>query len=174
MAAEVEYGAYIFQPLEVFSHNPLHDLESLWWVGVWLLVCHYHTRKLRDSDTTVHYHIEVVKRFGETLFSRFNVLISRRRALTSLALLANIEPRSFPFALQHLILLLDNFRDQLVTFYKLYKPMASQDQSFFNPDLFCKFSDIVEDAMKELRNDQTELWLIDHIKTNISYSNDKK
>ena len=169
MAVEVEAGAYMNQVDGVFSHNPLHDLESLWWVGIWFLLCHYPPSKLRD--TTVQQHAEVVKTFGETLFNNRVNPLSRRHALTGPVLLANIEPRSFPVAVQHLILLLDVFRDQLVTHYKLYK---SQDQSFFIPDLHCKFDGIVEEALKELRNDQTGLWLIQHVEKRIAYLNAKK
>jgi hypothetical protein len=171
MAVEVEAGAYINQA-GVFSHNPLHDLESLWWVGVWFLLCHYQPGKLRD--TTVQQHIEVVKTYGETLFNNRVNPLSRRHALTGPDLLANIEPLSFPMAVQHLIVLLDVFRDQLVAHYKLYKPKASQDRSFFNPDLHRKFGDLVEEAMKELRNDQTGLWLIGHVEKRIAYLNAKK
>jgi hypothetical protein len=66
MAVEVEAGAYINQA-GVLSHNPLHDLESLWWVGVWYLLCHYQPGNPRDI--TVQQHIKVVKKYGETLFN---------------------------------------------------------------------------------------------------------
>ena len=59
MAVEVERGTYIYHGSLFFSHNPLHDLESLWWVGVWLLLCHYRPSKLRDI--TVQQHIKVVR-----------------------------------------------------------------------------------------------------------------
>ena len=172
MAVEVEAGVYMDQLGGVFSHNPLHDLESLWWVGVWFLVCHYQPSKLRDIN--VQQHIEVVKTYSETLFNNRVNPLSRRYALTSPDLLTNIEPQSFPVAVQHLILLLDVFRDQLVTHYQLYKPTVSQDRSFFNPDLYCKFGGIVEEALKELTNDQTGLWLIEHVEKRIAYLNAKK
>ena len=169
MAVEVEAGAYMNQVRGVFSHNPLHDLESLWWVGVWFLLCHYDSSNLRD--TTAQRHIEVVKTYGETLFNNRINLLNRRHAVTGPDLLANIKPGSFPVALQHLILLLDDFREQLVTHYELYKP---QDRSFFIPALHCKFGDIVDIAMKELKDDQTELWHIGQIKTQIAYFNAQK
>ena len=171
MAVEVQSGVYMNQIDEVFSHNPLHDLESLWWVGVWFLTCHYHPHKFRD--TAVQKHMEVVKTFGETLFNNPFDISSRRRALTSQALLVKIGSKSFPVALQHLIVLLDDFRIELVTYYKRYIPKASQDQSFFNPDLFFRFSDIVEEAMEELRNDQTELWPINLVARNMARFSDK-
>jgi len=33
----------------LFSHNHLHDLESLWWVAVWMVFYH-HLSKLKQSD----------------------------------------------------------------------------------------------------------------------------
>ena len=133
MAVEAELGVCISQPSRLFfSNNPLHDLESLWWVGVWYLLCHYQTSKLRDI--AVQQHIEVVvKRFGETLFT-YQDPHSRRNALIHPALLPNIKPLSFRKAVQHFILLLELFRNELVKHYEIYKPLASQDRSFFNPD----------------------------------------
>ena len=172
MAVEVEAGAYINQA-GVLSHNPLHDLESLWWVGVWFLLCHYQPRKMLDVD--VQQHIEVIKKYGQNLFNNRVNTLSRRHALTGPDLLANIEPLSFSVAVQHLTLFLDFFRDQLVENYKLYKPkMTSEDWSFFNPDLHRKFARLVENVMKELGNDESELWLVGHIEKNIAFYNFQK
>ncbi|KAG9016768.1 hypothetical protein FRB95_006563 [Tulasnella sp. JGI-2019a] len=45
MVIEVVRGAYVFdkpQPFtkgsRLFKHNPLHDLESVWWLAVWFMV----------------------------------------------------------------------------------------------------------------------------------------
>ena len=171
MAVEVERGAYIYHGGLFFSHNPLHDLESLWWVGVWFLLCHYQPSKLRDIK--VQQHIEVVKEYGETLFNN-NDPLSRRNALTGPDIIANIESLSFPKAVQGLMVLLESFRDELVKYYETYKPMASQDRSFFNPDLYDrKFGDIFEDAKKGLGNDQTGLWPLSRIEDRIRYLNAK-
>ena len=176
MAVEVQAGVYIYlgHGNEAFAHNPLHDLESLWWVGLWILLCHYHPDNLQD--TAVQQHIEVVEKFGETLFDNcaYSSGPSRRRALTGLDLLRDTMPLVFPKAVQRLIFLLDVFRAQLVTHYKLYKPMAFQDRSFFTPDLYSKFSDKFEETMKVLKDDQTELWLFTDIKDQIDYLNGKK
>ena len=177
MAVEVEAGAYLNQPYlyqvdGVFSHNPLHDLESLWWVGVWFLLCHYQPSKL--GDKTVQQHIKVVKEFSETLFNNRIDLLSRRRAVIGSALLVNTEPQCFPKAVQHLVVVLDEFREQLVTYYESYKPKESQDLSFFIPDVHRKFGDIFEEAIEELRNDQSGLWPLDDIQKRITYLNTKK
>ena len=164
----METGAYMNQPeIEVFSHNPLHDIESVWWVGLWFLLCHYQPRNLLEKG--VQRHIKVVKNYGETLFNdRFDPL-SRRRALTGTNVLGNIEPEFFSNAVQHLIFLLDEFRVGLFKYYRSYNPTASQDRSFFNPDLHRKFSDVIEEAMEDLKNDETELWLLQHISNETDY-----
>ena len=172
MAVEVEAGAYINQA-GVLSHNPLHDLESLWWVGVWFSLCHYPPVNLQDI--TVQQHIEVVKKYGEILFNNRNNTLSRRHALTGPDILAKVDPLSFPMAVQRFILFLDLFREQLVAHYKLYKPsITSQDRSFFNPDVHRKYGDLVEKAIKKLGDDQTALWLFHTIGKSISYMNSKK
>ena len=167
MAVEVEAGAYINQA-GVLSHNPLHDLESLWWVGVWFLLCHYQPRKMLDVN--VQQHIEVIKKYGQNLFNNRVNTLSRRHALTGPDLLANVEPLSFSVAVQHLTLFLDFFRDQLVENYKLYKPkMSSEDWSFFNPDLHRQYGDLVKKTITDLKKDSTPLWLIDQIEERIEY-----
>ena len=171
MAVEVEQGAYIYLVSTVFSQNPLHDLESLWWVGVWFLLCHYRPRKLREI--TVQEHIHVVKKYGGTLFNNHIGPLSRRIALIAPDIIANVDPLSFPEAVQRLTVLLESFRDQLVKYYEIYKPMASQDPSFFNPDLYRKFGDLFEDANKDLGDDKTGLWPLSHIEDHIKYLNAK-
>ena len=63
MAVEVDSGAYMNQADGDFSHNPLHDLESLWWV---ILLCHYKPSRFQDitvqqqprtSTTTMNVHL---------------------------------------------------------------------------------------------------------------------
>ena len=173
MAVEVEIGAYMNQPFlnqldEVFSRNPLHDLESLWWVGVWFVLCHYNPSKV--GDPTVKKHFKFVKKIGESVFDNG---ISRRRALIGSTLFPSIKPL-FPPPVQHLIIALDLFRSQLVTYYKSYNPKESQYRSFFISDVYRKFGDIFDDAVKELWNDQTELWHLDHIEDRITFLRNKE
>jgi hypothetical protein len=176
MAVEVEAGAYMNQVGGIFLHNSLHDLESLWWVGVWFLLCHYKSSGFRDS--TVQRHIEIVKTFGETLFNNRIYALNRRHALTGAvpgsALLTNIEPLSYPKSVQYLVVALDEFREQLVAYYTKYKPKASQDRSFFISDVHREFRDVFEVAIKGLTDDQTSLWPLDHIQAQIIFFNGKK
>ena len=177
MAVEVEAGAYINMAGQ-FSHNPLHDLESLWWVGVWFILCHYTPSKVGDS--AVQEHVDLVKDISVTLFNnRSDALFridpaGRRRALIGSALFPDVEPLSFPRAVQYFIVALDMFRIQLVTYYKSYEPGKSQLRTFFIPDVHREFGDVIEKALRGLGSAQTELWPLDHIQQRITYLNNRK
>ena len=151
----MEAGEYLNKPVmdqhgRGFSHNPLHDLESLWWVGVWSLLCHYSPNGV--GDPMVQKHIMAIKTYGRTLFNKDSDSLCRRHALIGSDLVVDVMPIFFPQAVQHFIVALDVFRDQLVTYYKTYKPTASQDRLFFVPDVHRKFGDEFEDAMKDRKS----------------------
>jgi hypothetical protein len=170
MAVEVELGAYLTH-LGVFSHNPLHDLESLWWVGVWFLSCHYKPSRL--GVNTVQTHVKVVKKFSQTLFN--NPTDSHRRSvLTGKSALLNTKPQNFPPPVFPFFLVLSEFRAQLLTYYKSYQPREPRDRSFFTPDLHRGFADIVERGLEALRNNQSELWPLDHVEDRIAFLSAKK
>lgn len=48
-----------------------------------------------------------------------------------------------------------------MTHYESYKPEGFQDRSFFIPNVHPNFGDVIEDAMKVLRNDEIEFWPLD-------------
>ena len=167
MAVEVESGGYTVSPIHrVFSRNPLHDLESLWWVGVWLLLCHYNPSNLLDSD--VQNHIPVVAKIGEKLFGleRSN----RRRALVEPGFLfVHSDPEGFPTAVQHLLLAIFEFRKQLFSYYISYKPEEPQERSFFTSDVHHTCGVFFEKAIRSLidAKDKIKLWPLDHIEAHI-------
>ena len=94
---------YIYDPYcKVFCPNPLHDIESLWWVGIWFLLLHYKLSKL--GVNTVQTHVKVVKKFSQTLFNTRTDSLRRSVLISKSALLANAKPRDFsppvfPFSL---------------------------------------------------------------------------
>lgn len=173
MAVEVETGLYMNKlTTGVFSHNPLHDIESVWWVGLWFLLCHYEPSKLETK--AVQKHVKVVKKFSETLFNNHMNSSSRRQALTGSTLIASTKPQFFAESVMYLIVILNAFRVQLVTYYGSYKPKESQDRTFFIPDVHRKFGDVIEGTMEKLRNDQTELWPLYDIEARITKLNIEK
>ena len=69
MSGEVTCGKYTYQPQhKVFLHNPVHDLESLWWVGVWCLMWHYPVPERRSVGPDKDPHIKIMKEHGVKLF----------------------------------------------------------------------------------------------------------
>jgi hypothetical protein len=66
MSVEIESLSYHYLPLIAqtlnvsdlepeepdlpFRYNPLHDVESIWWVGVWLLFCHRDTATMAEAS----------------------------------------------------------------------------------------------------------------------------
>jgi hypothetical protein len=62
MSVEIESLSYHYQPPfpqddsdpgpddPPFRYNPLHDIESIWWVGVWFLFCHRETATKSDAN----------------------------------------------------------------------------------------------------------------------------
>ena len=164
MAVEVEGSKYTFHPESDFSHNPLHDLESLWWVGVWFLLCHY--RPPHRFEDKVQRHVKVVKAVAESLFNNGTNILNRHNALLRSDILATSNPKSFPKTVQYLAVVVHTFRTQLVEYYKNYKP---HDRSFFTPDIYRRCGDLFETTMKSLRDDDTELWPLDHIEKHMTY-----
>ena len=163
MAVEVESSKYTFHPESDFSQNPLHDLESLWWVGVWFLLCHYRPTHLEDK---VQRHIKVVKAVAQSLFNNGANTLNRHNALLRSDILATSNARSFPKTVQYLAVVVNRFRAQLVEYYKNYKP---HDRSFFTPDIHRRCGDLFETTMESLRDDNTELWPLDHIERYVTY-----
>ena len=169
MAVEVESGGYTVSHIGgVFSHNPLHDLESLWWVGIWLLLCHY---KPYDNllESNLQKHIKLVASIGEKLFGAERLY--RRHALILPDQLARSHPQYFSKAVSQLFLVLLQFRECLFSYYESYKPKDAQDRSFFTPDVHTTFGVFLENAIRSLRdtNDETKLWPMDHILSRMVY-----
>ncbi|KAF8811241.1 hypothetical protein BYT27DRAFT_7336283 [Phlegmacium glaucopus] len=167
MAVEVETSAYMYHPDCRFSHNPLHDIESLWWVGLWFLLCHYTAGNLRD--VTVQKHIEFVKMLGQTIFNTGADHRRRRDALIHSTLLTHSNPLCFQQSVQCLVDVLDDFRAQLITYYKDYNPQQPQDRTFFTPDVHRKVGVLFENILESLGNDNTEIWHMDYITAHIAY-----
>ena len=120
MAVEVENSAYLYYLNSEFSHNPLHDLESLWWVGVWFLLCHYTIGSFLDA--AVQKHIEAFKKVSHTLFTDG---ANYHSPLIRSTILIDSAPRRFPTTVQHFVALLDEFRAQLVTYYEITRQRIS-------------------------------------------------
>src|ERR1700729_2585300 len=85
-----------------FRYNPLHDIESIWWVGVWFLFCHREATtmseaNLADAQTQL---LHVQKLFPRVLksFDRVEKFQNRRTFANGISFL----PSSFRQAAQRL------------------------------------------------------------------------
>ena len=166
MAVEVQSSGYIYYPEFEFSHNPLHDLESLWWIGVWFLFYHYKPVS-NLLDDIVQRHLKLIQTAAQGLFNKgADLPSSRRRALINQNTLAASNPRSFPTTVQYLVVVVHRFRAQLVEYYKNYEP---HDQSFFTPDIHHQCRGLLKRAMESLKNDDTELWPLDLIEQHVDH-----
>ncbi|KAI5993483.1 hypothetical protein EDD15DRAFT_2438059 [Pisolithus albus] len=95
MASEVEAQGYLFAPVTVkapgedrnslFKFNPLHDMESLWWIATWTLYYRVDQKGCRPSS-------EQIKQFYQLFPGR---LESARFATFSTALEYEVLPASF-------------------------------------------------------------------------------
>lgn len=74
MSGEVASGKYTYRPQHnIFLHNPVHDLESLWWVGVWCLMWHYPVPERQEiDDPAKDPHITRMKEHGIKLFPSYH------------------------------------------------------------------------------------------------------
>ena len=117
-----------------------------------------------------------ISKLSRTMARLFNNPIdplSRHRALTTQIYLLVSTHDPFP-GLSRTLLFYSTcskklFRDELVTYYTIYKPTASQDRSF----LHRKFGDIVEKATKKLEIDKTRPLLFKHISDETAYLKSK-
>jgi hypothetical protein len=100
MAIEVESQRYKFRPRGMktkleFHYNPLHDLESVWWLAVWFIFSHVlqETPRVRDP-TTASNQLRQVK----LLFPRHLAATSRSdqfEVATTFELACSSLPSSF-------------------------------------------------------------------------------
>ncbi|KAI5993464.1 hypothetical protein EDD15DRAFT_2166882, partial [Pisolithus albus] len=95
MACEVESQNYLFQmptdelfdPVEYsFKFNPLHDMESLWWIATWTLYYHVNQKGGRPSSGQI-------TQFHELFPGRFQSALRRDAFRT--ALKYTVLPASF-------------------------------------------------------------------------------
>ncbi|KJA27947.1 hypothetical protein HYPSUDRAFT_156193 [Hypholoma sublateritium FD-334 SS-4] len=80
MSGEVARGRYTHQPtFEAFAHNPIHDLESLWWVGVWCTMWHYPVPDDEEVGDSKQEHINLMLTHGNQLFPSYHGVAEQTR-----------------------------------------------------------------------------------------------
>jgi hypothetical protein len=126
-----------------FRYNPLHDVESIWWIGVWLLFCHRDTAtmveaSLKDAQAQL---LHVQKPFPRVLksFDRVEKFQSRNGFFSGISFL----PESFRRPAKQLEL---GRRELLQCFYKAEAGLEIDQTAFEGiDDLFVKLFTEVKD-----------------------------
>ncbi|KAG9028446.1 hypothetical protein FRB95_006478, partial [Tulasnella sp. JGI-2019a] len=129
MAIEVANGGYLFHPVlsdgqspQPFRHNPLHDLESVWWVATWSMVSHspeaggYSVTKHRDQYTSMFPKI-----YDAT--SRELFIVLKRHFLRAVS-------DGFPPVFKNALKELEAMRELLLQWYDVaYQPFELQQKA---------------------------------------------
>jgi len=126
MSSEVAHGSYLFGPHRAyvhkppFLHNPLHDLESLWWILVWFLFLKVARQPKEEgfipSNTQVNFQSMSAQEFFPSRATLWPTC--RHPAVWSKALFSQYVERSFPKYVAMYGFHLANITDVLVKAYR--------------------------------------------------------
>ena len=170
-------ASYSFQATELLSEryilggiskpvfNPLHDLESLWWLGIWFTFCHFPLRKDVSSSNSrfvsdltkpqTQQSIQGISFIGHSLFQLVNGIkpnsTVRMQALVEGLLLldAQLDNHKFPTTIRNFCKVLDIFRVKLVGHF-LKAPRFQPDMSvkvdadYFGLTAFTMYDDLLD------------------------------
>jgi hypothetical protein len=163
MSVEVELQHYSFMPkpaeidlfkLKVasrlpavtFRYNPLHDLESLWWIAVWMMFNHRTEREPSSEDE------ESQSRYAERLFPRIIDGSGRLDALKNHVVFLNMLlclPEAFYTAASKL----ESIRQALVQHYYLAEGDTEINEAAFRDihELFLKEFSLAKGAVGDVQ-----------------------
>ncbi|KJA23921.1 hypothetical protein HYPSUDRAFT_86460 [Hypholoma sublateritium FD-334 SS-4] len=117
-------------------HNPLHDLESVWWLGVWALYCHHTLTNLHMP--VVQEHANNMGTWSQTLFpvlGDHDTQATRSSAFQR----RGLTVEHFPAAAsqgpcRNLFVLLDQLRNVILTGYSKTNTTPVDPNDFFVHD----------------------------------------
>lgn len=173
-ACPMRQASYSFQATELLSEkylpggigkpvfNPLHDLESLWWLSIWFTFCHF---PLRNSNSTfvsditkpqIRQAIEEINFVGYDLFRLVDGVkpdgTVRTQALIDGLFLqdAQLDRCKFPTTVRKFCKILDIFREKLVGhFLKAPQILPNMsvvvDADYFGWPVFTMHDDLLDD-----------------------------
>lgn len=108
MAAEVAEGRYKFVPhrgaKKAFYFNPLHDLESVWWLLVWSLFQHI-PEECHDPEVIMQ-QTEAKRRLCFDIFTRTNCLMDQTAFFDIVESTLHSDLRSLALKVDDLLVLL--------------------------------------------------------------------
>ncbi|KAG9022754.1 hypothetical protein FRB95_014238 [Tulasnella sp. JGI-2019a] len=156
MAIEVARGAYVFnKPLrfakykQPFKHNPLHDLESVWWVAVWSIV----SLSPEAGSYSLQNHLDgYTAMFPKTS----NLASSRSDFITVKYHFERFIYEKFLEVFAETLGKLDDMRQQMLEWYETaYQPFERQepaDMAVFN-HAYDQVMEFIESAQAKLPDD---------------------
>jgi hypothetical protein len=135
---EVTPGELENVDLVPFTYNPLHDLESIWWIATFFVFHHFttggHDRHLLDID--------VAKLFPATDY------LPRKSALASKKTFMRMA-RNLPAGLQQHGKGLNICRQNLFRAYRSAESMANISKAAFEPEVYQTFRPVFEQLRKD-------------------------
>ena len=148
-----------------FSHNHLHDLESLWWVAVWMVFFHYFSEGTTPRDRLALQDAKDQLRLAEKLFPPVPASTARRDSF-QIPELFEETCKQLPHDKEDAYIGLDFLREHLIKHYKaieanypLINPNASTDDIY--DDFTQSFTDLKSRyhsfALKPIRDIYAEL-----------------
>ncbi len=140
MSGEVARGRYTDRPEHKnFLHNPIHDLESLWWVGVWCLMWHYPVSEYQHVSPSEKEHIDKMKEHGMKLFPSYHQPLSDRRIteIHSQVKYRRRDVRSYPLSIKVMIARMNDIRQCISWAHqRIQRALPRDDASYFS-DVLC-------------------------------------
>lgn len=162
MAVEINDRRYIMNP-HIPVHNPLHDLESVWWIGVWSLFCHY-SPHASLADPEILKHIKYLQLVKHHLFTSCSENHARTRLEQAMAdgQFAHLSSPLFSKPLQCFYLSLEQMRAELYGRMSTLEAKFPIDISFFErPGFFTTISNLFEQVT--CQDTDENLWPLDLI-----------
>lgn len=151
MAGEVIRGQYTHQPaFKGFAHNPIHDLESLWWVGVWCMMRHYPVSDSLELEPSQKEHIAQMTNYGNELFPTYHDLTDDTR-IQEVDSQTNYRTRgmtNYSTPIAAMIVRLDDFRQCIAWAHQRTQKQLPRTASYYTDVL------LVPDPSQTLTDDE--------------------
>lgn len=158
MAGEVARGRYTHNPnFKEFAHNPIHDLESLWWVGVWCMMWHYPVPDDEEVDPENKDHINLMIEHGTELFPSYHMPAddTRIQEIDSPTSYAARGAAGYPVPIIGILVRLNDIRQCISWAHmKTQKQLPRVDASYFTEVL--RIADPVGNTSDDEDNDPSD------------------
>ena len=141
-----------------FRHNPIHDIESVFWLALYILLVCIIIRPEKVSEKDHNAYVKAQRKFSYELFCN---PVFRREIMAGDGLLTQFPGALYP-QVERAIMILDEVRMQIVQFYR--KAEENLHQEPHEPDLenieelFGVVSDLLGDISVMLAAKDLKIW----------------